>query len=188
MYRILDIIIALILIIIFMPIWIVIAIIYLIKEENIIIYSPKRMGLNDSVFKQYKFRTMHVGSIEIQDSTGNIITLKNDSRITPIGKYLRASGLDESLQLINILMGQMSFVGPRPIPTDCLHVVKTKYYNRNSVRPGLISLSIIFAENDSWPRKQMCDYKYVKKNKTLCLYFFILSSAVKIIYKRILKL
>ena len=107
--RIFDIIGSLIFITICVVPWIIIGIIIRIQSPGPIIYKAKRVGLNGNVFILYKFRTMKVNSGTIRSTT-----LRNDDRIFSFGRFLRKSKLDETPQLLNILKGDMSIIGPRP--------------------------------------------------------------------------
>lgn len=106
-----------------------------LSSKGPILYVQERVGLNTQVFRLYKFRTMSVGA-----DTAGPWTMKNDPRVFPFGNFLRLTRLDELPQLINVLKGNMSFVGPRPISLALAELCKnaTPYYNlRDAVRPGL---------------------------------------------------
>jgi len=160
------------------PILLICAIIIKFNSKGPIFFLQERVGKDEKLFKIIKFRTMIVNN----ESGGSKITSKNSSRLTSIGNILRWSKLDELPQLINILIGDMSFVGPRP---EVPHVVE--YYTEEqkqvlSVRPGIIGANQILARNESdlypegiedtesyyikhvLPEKLKVDLDYVKKN------------------------
>lgn len=113
----------------------VIAIAIKLDSKGPAVFKQQRLGKNERVFTIYKFRTMIVNAYEI----GGIATSSNDSRITKIGAILRRTSLDEIPQLINILKGEMSVIGPRPIlPIEFEEYQENEYYaKRHDVRPGL---------------------------------------------------
>ena len=119
----------------FFPLLLIIAIAIQIDSRRGVIFTQIRLGQNQKKFKIYKFRTMIPGAYE----QGGIVTGFDDNRITRIGAFLRKTSLDESLQLINILKGDMSIIGPRPIlPSEFEEYANmTHYYVRFDVRPGL---------------------------------------------------
>lgn len=125
------------------------------------IFVQQRLGLNKRIFKMYKFRTMHVNSNELRSADGSYIVKKNDPRLIPGAVFLR-KGFDELPQLINILLGQMSFVGPRPDLPDIADILTAEESVRYTVKPGLSNLPAISGRNDL-PLKQRLklDIQYV---------------------------
>lgn len=133
--RLVDVIFALILGLIFSPLIILIAVLIKITSEGPIIYRQKRIGKNDKEFTLYKFRTMKIDA----EKNGAQWAIENDPRITPIGRFLRRSHLDELPQFLNILKGNISFVGPRPERPEFVSQLKEKipYYEiRHLIKPG----------------------------------------------------
>lgn len=143
--RFLDVLFSLVGIIIFFPFFIPLAIMLLLTGEHYIWYRQERIGYRNRKFKIWKFATMLKASPSL--GTGSI-TLKNDWRLTPMGKYLRGSKVNEIPQLINILIGDMSIVGPRPLMQVDFNKfsddIKTKFYN---CKPGLTGIaSLVFCD------------------------------------------
>jgi len=106
-------------------------------SEGPVIFKQERVGLHNKVFKMYKFRTMEV---QKQSAEENAWTVKNDPRVTKVGKFMRKTSLDELPQLFNILMGEMSLVGPRPERPQWVDKYKEeipRYMIKHQVRPGL---------------------------------------------------
>jgi len=138
--RMMDIILSIISIIILAPVFVMAAMAIRMTSEGPVFFRQRRIGLNNAPFSVYKFRTMFVDG---QDASGVRQTLTDDPRITPIGKFLRKTSVDEVPQIFNILKGEMSFVGPRPHVLDMLagglpydHLVP--YYDlRHTMKPGL---------------------------------------------------
>ena len=146
--RFLDIIVSLFAIILLLPIFIPTIIILRFSAEGEVFYFQERIGLNNSTFKIWKFATMLKNSMNI--GTGSI-TLQNDFRVTKPGKFLRKTKINELPQIINILKGDISIVGPRPLVTKTFNSysshIKSKIYN---IKPGLTGIgSIIFRDEES---------------------------------------
>ena len=146
--RILDIIVSLLTLIILLPVFIPIVIILLFTAEGEVFYFQERIGINNSVFKIWKFATMLKNSMNM--GTGSI-TLKNDFRVTGIGKFLRKTKINELPQIINILKGDISLVGPRPLVSKTFTAysqdIQAKIYN---VKPGLTGIgSIVFRDEET---------------------------------------
>lgn len=135
--RFIDIFLSLVILILFSPIMIIISVIIKLDSKGPIIFKQKRIGKNGKVFEIYKFRSMCVGA---ETKGSGVYSGKNDARVTKIGKILRATSLDELPQAVNILKGDMSFIGPRPPLT--YHPWKYEEYTNEQkkmfdVRPGL---------------------------------------------------
>ncbi len=146
--RFLDILISLSCIICFAPIFLITAILIKLTSPGPVFFVQKRLGLNKRVLSVYKFRTMVQGAEEKQaglehlnEVTGPVFKIKNDPRITAIGSFLRKTSIDELPQLFNVLKGDMSLVGPRPLPLrDYRGFDKDWHRRRFSIRPGITCL------------------------------------------------
>ncbi|MFT4800358.1 MAG: lipopolysaccharide/colanic/teichoic acid biosynthesis glycosyltransferase [Flavobacteriaceae bacterium] len=146
--RLFDIVVSLIVLIILLPIFFPIAIILKFSAEGEVFYFQERYGIHNSKFQIWKFATMLKNSMNM--GTGSI-TLQNDSRVTKIGSFLRKTKINELPQIINILKGDISLVGPRPLVEKTFSAynkdVQSKIYN---VKPGLTGIgSIIFRDEES---------------------------------------
>tara|TARA_B100000963_G_scaffold360524_1_gene391716 strand:+ start:2893 stop:3558 length:666 start_codon:yes stop_codon:yes gene_type:complete len=146
--RLLDVFVSLFSLIILLPVFIPIIIILRFSAEGEVFYFQERYGIHNSKFKIWKFATMLKNSINI--GTGSI-TLENDPRVTKIGSFLRKTKINELPQIINILKGDISLVGPRPLVAKTFTaynpVVQSKIYN---VKPGLTGIgSIVFRDEES---------------------------------------
>jgi lipopolysaccharide/colanic/teichoic acid biosynthesis glycosyltransferase len=146
--RILDVLVSLLALIILLPVFIPIILILKFSAEGEVFYFQERYGVNNSKFKIWKFATMLKNSMNM--GTGSI-TLQNDPRVTKIGSFLRKTKINELPQIINILKGDISLVGPRPLVTKTFEAytkdVQAKIYN---VKPGLTGIgSIIFRDEES---------------------------------------
>lgn len=121
-------------------------------------FNQKRVGQNGFIFKVYKFKTMN----DRKDDNGNL--LPDKLRVTKFGKILRALSLDELPQLLNIFIGQMSIVGPRPQSIEvCLFMNETQF-KRHEIKPGLTGLSAINGRNGiKWHKKINYDLEYIRR-------------------------
>lgn len=136
--RMIDIIVSLIVLIPFFPIWILIAVMIKLTSEGPVFFLQDRPGLHKKIFKVYKFRTMKPGSEKM--IKGKEVML-DDDRITSIGRILRRTKLDEIPQVLNVLKGEMSLVGPRPERIDSLEDYTDEISKRLNVRPGMTGLA-----------------------------------------------
>lgn len=155
--RLFDIVCSLFALIVLSPILFVVALLVRIKLGSPVIFKQKRPGLNEKLFTLYKFRTM----TDRKDSHGEL--LPDGERLTKFGKMLRSTSLDELPELWNILKGDMSIVGPRPLLEQYLPHYDNEQRQRHTVRPGLTGLAQVNGRNAlSWEQKFSLDIKYVK--------------------------
>jgi len=183
--RIFDILASLTGIVILSPIFIIIAILIKVTTKGPIFFKQERLGKDGKVFKIYKFRTMIVNAEKMGD--GLSIKSGNDSRITKIGKILRITSLDELPQLLNVLIGHMSLVGPRPPVTYYPYNGYINYPNwakrRFEMRPGMTGLTQITVRNSvSWDKRIAIDIDYIN-NFTIWLDIKILVKTFIRIFK-----
>lgn len=166
--RTLDLIIAVVGLIVIMPIWLVTALLIRFESQGKIFFRQERVGRNQETFKMYKFRTMIEGA---QNLGSGLFSYENDPRITRVGQKLRQSSLDETPQLLNIIKGNMSIVGPRPPVIGELemeHDLPESYENRFTVLPGITGLAQISGRNAlNWKDKIEFDLVYIEKFKNL---------------------
>jgi len=143
--RLFDIIFSLIVLLTFLPLFIVIAVLIIVDSKGGVFFKQIRVGKNNVDFFLYKFRTMSLGS----DKKGEITIGNNDSRITKVGSVLRKYKLDEFPQLLNILNGEMSIVGPRPEVRKYVEIYTKEQLNVLSVKPGLTDYASLEYINES---------------------------------------
>ena len=154
--RLIDIILSLLAIVILSPVLIVVAILVRVKLGSPILFKQARPGKNGKIFYLYKFRTM----TDEKDENGNL--LPDDIRLTKFGKALRSTSLDELPEFFNILKGDMSFIGPRPLLVKYLPLYSEQQMHRHDVRPGLTGLAQVNGRNAlSWQEKFNYDLEYV---------------------------
>lgn len=161
--RLSDIILSVIGIVVLSPLLIIISICIKITSKGPVIFKQKRIGKDGKVFDIYKFRSMIVGAENM--GTG-VYSKKGDNRITKVGKVIRATSIDELPQLFNILKGEMSFIGPRPVLT--YHPWKYEEYTKEQlkrfdVRPGITGWAQIHGRKDvEWHKRIKLDVYYVE--------------------------
>ena len=194
------------LIVIIFPIFVIIfpliSLMILIFDSSPIIYSQKRVGLSGEEFSLYKFRTMSVSSDEsvhkehYKDLSSNKkiepsltpddpIRIENDDRITKIGSILRKTSLDELPNLLNVLLGQMSFVGPRPLVKYESDLYGDYSIKRNSVKPGITGLAQIQGRLDlSLQERLYWDIEYVEKKSFYYDLFIIFKTVISVLSRR----
>ncbi|MCI6344133.1 MAG: sugar transferase [Campylobacter sp.] len=176
--RILDFIAALLLLILFSPIMLWVA--WRIRRElgSPVLFTQARPGLNAKIFKIYKFRTMS----DERDKNGNL--LPDELRLKGFGAKLRASSIDELPQLFNVLKGDMSFIGPRPLLVEYLPLYSPRQASRHSVRPGITGLAQVNGRNDiSWAAKLEYDALYARNLSFLLDIKIALLSIKKVLKK-----
>ena len=168
----LDFLFAFVSLIIFLPIYLLIALLIKLSSRGPIFYTQERFGKNNTVFNCIKFRTMHpeaesmlISLIENDEKLKNEFykdyKIKNDPRITFIGKFLRKTSLDELPQFINVLKGEMSIVGPRPIIAEEIPKYGENFLQVFSVKPGITGLWQISGRNNlSYERRVALDKIY----------------------------
>lgn len=155
--RLLDVLLSLCILIFLSPVYLVLIVLVRIKLGGPVFFKQERPGLNGEIFTLYKFRTMTDG----RDKDGNLLPDKD--RLTPFGKFLRASSLDELPEFFNILKGDMSFIGPRPLLVSYLPYYTERESLRHTVRPGLTGLAQVSGRNFiDWDRRLAKDVEYVE--------------------------
>jgi lipopolysaccharide/colanic/teichoic acid biosynthesis glycosyltransferase len=156
----------------------IVALLVKINLGSPIIYKQKRPGLNEKIFNLYKFRSMS----NKKDIFGNL--LPNYLRINKFGKFLRSTSLDELPSLINIVKGDLSIVGPRPLLVEYLSLYTEQQRLRHLVRPGLTGLAQVNGRNQiSWKEKFRYDNLYIKNITFLGDLRIIFSTIRKVIKK-----
>jgi exopolysaccharide biosynthesis polyprenyl glycosylphosphotransferase len=183
--RFLDISLSVIAIIMLLPLYIISAILVKLSSPGPIFFLQERIGLNNKPFQIIKFRTMYVNS----EANGPQLSSSNDSRITPIGRFMRKTRLDEFPQFINVILGHMSLVGPRPerqFYIDQIVQHEPQYVLLNRVRPGITSWGQVkygYAENvEQMLDRMKYDLLYIN-NRSIALDLKILFYTVAIVIK-----
>ena len=136
--RLFDILVSLIVIVPFFPVWLVVALVIRLTSEGPVFFLQDRPGKDKKIFKVYKFRTMRPGS---EKMVKGVEVMKDDDRVTAVGRFLRRSKLDEIPQCLNVLKGEMSLIGPRPERVDSLADYDEEISKRLNMLPGMTGLA-----------------------------------------------
>jgi lipopolysaccharide/colanic/teichoic acid biosynthesis glycosyltransferase len=143
-----------------------------------VLYRARRPGLGGQIFTMYKFRTM------TQDTDESGVLLPDAKRLTPFGRFMRSLSLDELPELLNVLMGDMSLVGPRPLLPEYLDLYSATQARRHEVRPGITGLAQITGRNAlDWEERLALDVWYVD-NRSMMLDMRILASTLRSVVTR----
>lgn len=174
-----DILCALSAIIVFSWLYIIVAILVRVKLGSPVLFTQDRPGKDEKIFKLYKFRTM----TDARDEQGEL--LPDDVRLTRFGKLLRSTSLDELPEAFNILKGDMSVIGPRPLLVSYLPWYNEQEKHRHDVRPGLSGLAQVNGRNFvDWDHRLLFDIQYVEKVTFLGDVSIILKTVLKFIKKQ----
>lgn len=167
--RVMDLVLASLGLLLSAPAWLVVAAAIKIEDGGPIFYRQRRVGQGGRIFAVLKFRSMVV---DAERETGPVWAQQNDRRVTRVGRFLRATALDELPQLWNILRGDMSFVGPRPERPELVDRFRREVPNydvRLIVKPGLTGLAQVYGRYDSPPRHKLKYEKLYLRKRSLCL-------------------
>lgn len=176
--RFLDILLSLFAIIILSPLLLVLYMMVRAKLGSPAIFTQERPGKDEKIFKMYKFRSM----TNERDGNGNL--LPDDQRLTSFGKKLRSTSLDELPELFNILKGDMSIVGPRPLLVDYLTLYNWEQRKRHNVRPGLTGYAQVNGRNlIDWDERFKKDIYYVR-NVSIITDIRVIYDTVKVVLKK----
>jgi len=161
-----DFLISLVAFIFLLPVFLIISLLIKLTSKGPVLFKQKRVGKNKKLFTIYKFRTMR---IDAPKDTPTHLLEDPDQYITKIGKFLRKTSLDELPQIINILLGQMSIIGPRPALWNQYDLIEERdKYGANKLRPGLTGWAQINGRDElEIPQKAALDGEYVKKQSLL---------------------
>jgi len=155
--RVLDFVLSLIGFLLLSPIFIIVLILLMVYNNGKPFFFQRRPGRNEKIFKVIKFKTMN----DKKDSDGNL--LSDELRLTAVGNFVREKSLDEIPQLLNVLKGDMSLIGPRPLLVEYLPLYNKEQKTRHNVRPGITGLAQVNGRNAiSWQKKFEYDVAYVK--------------------------
>lgn len=173
-----DIILSLAALIVLSPILLIVSILIYFKLGSPVFFVQERVGKNNKVFKMIKFRTMK----DDRDKNGKL--LSDEERLTPFGSKLRSLSIDELPELINILKGDMSIVGPRPLLTQYLPLYSKEQIKRHDVKPGLTGWAQVNGRNSiTWREKFKLDIWYVNNRSILLDLKIILLTVKKVVIK-----
>jgi len=156
----------LLLAIIALPFWLIILLIIgpmiYFQDKGSIFYNAPRLGQNGTVFKMYKFRSMKMNAPDIRNEDGSTFNAEDDPRLTKIGKFIRKTSLDETPQLLNIIKGDMSIIGPRPDLPEHMKLYEGNEARKLEVRPGVTGYNQAYFRNTiPWKERIKNDIYYI---------------------------
>lgn len=162
--RVLDVVIALIGVIILIPVFVVVAPIIYFTDRGPVFYNAHRIGKDGKLFKMYKFRSMYVNAPDIRNSDGSTYNGDDDPRVTKIGRFMRKTSIDEFPQFINVLIGDMSVIGPRPDPPDDMDIYTEEQKTKLRVRPGITGYNQAYFRNSILQDEKFANDVYYANN------------------------
>lgn len=160
-----------------------IAILIKFEDGGAIFYNAYRLGKDNKLFKMYKFRSMKINSPDFRLADGSTFNSKNDPRVTKIGKFLRESSIDELPQFLNVIIGDMSIVGPRPdIKSNEKQLEEFNSYL--NVKPGITGYNQAYFRNESNRLEKIKNDKFYEENVSFTLDLKILYQTIKVVLKK----
>ncbi len=182
--RVLDIMISLVILPFFLILLFVVSIMILIDDHGPIFYVADRLGKNGKIFKMYKFRSMKVNAPDIRNADGTTFNSETDSRVTKVGAILRKTSIDEVPQIINIFLGDMSFVGPRPDLPDTPNIYRAGDEKKLMVLPGITGYSQAYFRNSSTLEQRFDGDVYYAENVSFLLDIKIIFKTIQTVLKQ----
>lgn len=182
--RFLDILLSILIFPFFILLLIILAPIIYLEDKGKVFYNGKRLGKDGKVFKMYKFRTMKENSEDIRNEDGSTYNGENDTRVTKVGKFLRKTSLDEVPQIINVLKGDMSFVGPRPDLPEHMKLYSEFEKRKLEIRPGITGYNQAYYRNSvEWKERIKNDIYYID-NLTIWLDIKVIFKTIVTVFKK----
>jgi lipopolysaccharide/colanic/teichoic acid biosynthesis glycosyltransferase len=179
-----DIIVSLIALIVFSPLFLLIALAIKLTSKGPVMFYQERLCRGAAEFTLFKFRTMIVNAPDLRNPDGSTFNSATDNRVTRVGRILRSTSLDELPQLLNVLLGSMSLVGPRPDQVDQEEFYVGNEWKKNLVKPGITGLAQINGRNAiSWAARKQLDLEYVER-QSLSLDLEILLKTIPYVLNR----
>ena len=148
------------------------------EDKGPIFYMAKRIAKGGDIFKMYKFRSMRVNAPDIRLENGDTYNGDDDPRVTKVGRFMRKTSIDEIPQFINVLIGDMSFIGPRPDTPDFLEVYQKEFPAILNIKPGITGYNQAYFRNSIDGNEKMKNDDYYAKNLSFAM-------DVKIVFKTI---
>jgi exopolysaccharide production protein ExoY len=195
--RLFDLLFGCLLLLLFLPVFLLIALVIKLSSPGKVVYSHERIGRGGKPFRCFKFRTMYCNAdarlqslldsdLQLKKEWIQNRKLKNDPRVTPIGKFLRRSSLDELPQLWNVLKGDLSLVGPRPVVREeVIQFMGEKAPKILSIRPGLTGIWQVSGRSDTtYSKRIQLDELYVDKQNLFLDLFLILKTVPSLLFSR----
>lgn len=153
-------------------------------DRGPVFYNAQRLGLRGKPFKMYKLRSMYVNAPDIRNEDGSTYNGEDDPRVTKIGRLMRKTSLDEFPQFINVLIGHMSLIGPRPDPLDDMEVYTPEQKEKLNVRPGITGYNQAYYRNSVLQDEKFEHDLYYAKNISFWLDVKIIFKTAQTVFKR----
>ena len=182
--RLIDIVICLIALPFFVILYIIIGLAIKFEDHGPVFYMAERIGKDKKLLKMYKFRSMKVGAPNILNSDGSTYNSSSDSRVTKVGKFLRVTSIDEIPQIINVLKGEMSIIGPRASGYDALSSYKDDEMDKMNVVPGITGYTQAYYRNNLSVREKRLKDAWYANNVSLKLDIKIFFKTIITVLKR----
>ncbi len=154
------------------------------SDKGTIFYKAKRIGKGGKTFQMYKFRSMITNAPDIRLSNGDTYNGDDDPRVTKVGRFLRKTSIDEIPQFLNVLIGDMSFIGPRPDTLDFLEVYQKEYPAILTIKPGITGYNQAYFRNSIDGKEKMKNDDYYAKHLTLGMDVKIVLKTIKTVLFR----
>lgn len=182
--RILDILICIVGLPIFVVFYIIFSLLIKLEDKGPTFYMADRIGENSKLYKMYKFRSMKVNAPTLLNADGSTYNAKDDSRVTKIGKFMRETSIDETPQILNVLKGDMSIIGPRASLSGALGTYKDDEIDKMNVRPGITGYTQAYYRNGLSNREKRLKDAWYANNVTLWLDVKIFFMTILTVIKR----
>lgn len=181
--RIIDILISLVGLVIFALLSLVLGPIIYFTDKGPIFYNANRIGLKGKLFKMYKFRSMYVNAPDIRNEDGSTYNADDDPRVTPIGRFMRKTSLDEFPQFLNVFLGDMSIIGPRPDPPDDIYIYTEEQKQKLNVKPGITGYNQAYYRNSVLQDEKFTNDVYYAKHISFILDCKIFFKTILVVLK-----
>lgn len=182
--RLFDILLSLVLMPFVLILFVFVGIAIKIEDGGPVIYKAPRIGQFGKIYDMYKFRSMKVNAPDIRLADGSTYNGKDDPRVTKVGRFIRETSIDELPQIFNILLGQMSFIGPRPDPPDWMERYPKESLRFLNVKPGITGYSQAYYRNSADSMDKIWNDVYYADNIGLMMDIKILFKTVAVVLKR----
>jgi lipopolysaccharide/colanic/teichoic acid biosynthesis glycosyltransferase len=154
------------------------------EDRGPVFYNAIRLGKNGKLFKMYKLRSMYVNSPDIRNADGSTYNGKDDPRVTNVGRFMRKTSIDELPQCINVLLGDMSLIGPRPDPEDDMLIYTSRQKEKLKVRPGITGYNQAYYRNSVSQDEKFEHDVYYAENISLMLDIRIFFKTIQTVLRR----
>jgi undecaprenyl phosphate N,N'-diacetylbacillosamine 1-phosphate transferase len=183
--RLFDIIFSLILLPFLLPVIVICSVFIKIEDRGPVFYLGKRLGKDQKTFKMYKLRSMKVNAPDMRNEDGSTFNSEDDPRLTKVGKFIRKTSIDELPQIINVLIGDMSFIGPRPDLPEALDFYNEEEIHKLDVKPGITGYNQAYFRNSiAQSEKFRNDIFYVNNISVIFDIKIILTTIISVIRRK----